>query len=90
MPFLANNIFMVETPPFNGMMEKKTEGITMEQIIQYIIAATLIMLTVISILNYGAQKDIEAHIENIARRMNVNRSEDILDEIERELNNRKG
>jgi len=61
----------------------------MEQIIQYIIAATLIMLTVISILNYGAQKDIEAHIENIARRMNVNRSEDILDEIERELNNRK-
>lgn len=72
------------------MMEKKTEGITMEQIIQYIIAATLIMLTVISILNYGAQKDIEAHIENIARRMNVNRSEDILDEIERELNNRKG
>lgn len=62
----------------------------MEQIIQYIIAATLIMLTVISILNYGAQKDIEAHIENIARRMNVNRSEDILDEIERELNNRKG
>lgn len=70
-------------------MEKKTEGITMEQIIQYIIAATLIMLTVISILNYGTQKDIEAHIENIARRMNVNRSEDILDEIERELNNRK-
>lgn len=70
-------------------MKKKTEGITMEQIIQYIIAATLIMLTVISILNYGAQKDIEAHIENIARRMNVNRSEDILDEIERELNNRK-
>lgn len=61
----------------------------MEQIIQYIIAATLIMLTVISILNYGTQKDIEAHIENIARRMNVNRSEDILDEIERELNNRK-
>jgi large-conductance mechanosensitive channel len=70
-------------------MEKKTEGITMEQIIQYIIAATLIMLTVISILNYGTQKDIEAHIENIARRMNVNRSEDVLDEIERELNNRK-
>lgn len=61
----------------------------MEQIIQYIIAATLIMLTVISILNYGTQKDIEAHIENIARRMNVNRSEDVLDEIERELNNRK-
>ena len=61
----------------------------MEQIIQYIIAATLIMLTVISILNYGAQKDIEAHIENIARRMNVNRSEDILDELVRELNNRK-
>lgn len=60
----------------------------MEQIIQYIIAATLIVLTIVSILNYETQKDIEAHIEDLTRQINFHRNEDILDAIKKELDAR--
>lgn len=60
----------------------------MEQIIQYIIAATLIALTIISILHYEGQKDIEARIEDLARQFNFYRNEDILDALKKELDER--